>query len=203
MRRALDQFPVAGRSPIASGTRTSCRAARPRAKPFKPVPLHDVADPPELVELCIVANFVEVWLAREGHANPVGINYLEKIQIPHLPSLYGAMLAGVDYVLMGAGIPSAFPGVLDRLGRHEAASYPLARGRRTPMSDDRRCRSIPRVPVRRRLPPLDAAGLPRHRLVARARGGAPQARQRRRSTASSSKARPPAGTTRRRAASCS
>jgi nitronate monooxygenase len=43
----------------------------------------------ELQELCIVANFVEVLLAREGHANAVGINYLEKVQIPHLPSLYG------------------------------------------------------------------------------------------------------------------
>lgn len=57
---------------------------------------------------------------------PVGINYLEKIQIPHLASLYGAMLAGVDYVLMGAGIPLRIPGVLDRLARHEAAAYPLA-----------------------------------------------------------------------------
>ena len=45
----------------------------------------------------------------------MGINYLEKIQTPTLPSLFGAMLAGVDYVLMGAGIPRAIPGVLDRL----------------------------------------------------------------------------------------
>ena len=96
------------------------------AQPFKPLPLQDVADPPELVELRIVANFVEVLLAREGHANPVGINYLEKIQIPHLASLYGAMLAGVHYVLMGAGIPFRVPGVLDRLAGHEAASYPLS-----------------------------------------------------------------------------
>ena len=35
------------------------------------------------------------------------------------------MLAGVDYVLMGAGIPFRVPGVLDRLAGHEAASYPL------------------------------------------------------------------------------
>ena len=43
----------------------------------------------------MAANFVEVFLAREGHVHPVGINFLEKIQMPHLPSLYGAMLAGV------------------------------------------------------------------------------------------------------------
>jgi nitronate monooxygenase len=66
-----------------------------------------------------------VFLAREGHNNPVGINYLEKIQIPHLPSLYGAMLAGVGYVLMGAGIPVKIPGVLDRFVNHQAATYPL------------------------------------------------------------------------------
>jgi nitronate monooxygenase len=81
--------------------------------------------PREIIELCIVANFVEINLAKEGHGNPVGINYLEKIQSPHLPSIYGAMLAGVDYVLMGAGIPLKIPGVLDRLAKHEEASYDL------------------------------------------------------------------------------
>ncbi len=76
-------------------------------------------------ELCIVSNFVEVFLARWGHSNPVGINYLEKIQMPHLPSIYGAMLAGVAVVIMGAGIPIEVPGVLDALARHEPVSYGL------------------------------------------------------------------------------
>jgi nitronate monooxygenase len=92
---------------------------------YRRLPLHDQSGPRELQELCIVANFVEVFLAKQGHANPVGINYLEKIQLPLLPSLYGAMLAGVDYVLMGAGIPVKVPGVLDRLAQHEPVSYPL------------------------------------------------------------------------------
>src|ERR1035437_1900826 len=64
-------------------------------------------------------NFVEVFLAREGHNNPVGINYLEKVQLPHLASVYGAMLAGVGYILMGAGVPLKIPGVLDRFANHE------------------------------------------------------------------------------------
>jgi nitronate monooxygenase len=76
-------------------------------------------------ELCMVANFVEVFLAREGHRNPVGINYLEKIQLPHLPSLYGAMLAGAAVVIVGAGIPSELPHVLDDLAAHRPASYPV------------------------------------------------------------------------------
>jgi nitronate monooxygenase len=94
-------------------------------KPYKPAPMHTLRSSRELVELCIVANFMEVWLARVGHENAVGINYLEKVQMPHLPSLYGAMLAGVEYVLMGAGIPLRIPGALDALARHETATYPL------------------------------------------------------------------------------
>lgn len=92
---------------------------------YKKLPMHDLDGPRELQELCIVANFVEVFLARDGHGNPAGINYLEKIQLPLLPSLYGAMLAGVDYVLMGAGIPLKIPAVLDDLSRHETVTYPL------------------------------------------------------------------------------
>ena len=78
-----------------------------------------------LDELCIVSNFVEVFLAREGHANPVGINYMEKLQLPHLPSIYGAMLAGVAVVIMGAGIPLEIPQVLDLLSKHQATTYPI------------------------------------------------------------------------------
>jgi nitronate monooxygenase len=72
--------------------------------------MHQKASPRKLVELCMVSNFVEVFLAKDGHKNPVGINFLEKVQMPHLASIYGAMLAGVGYVLMGAGIPLHIPG---------------------------------------------------------------------------------------------
>ena len=70
---------------------------------------------PAFTELTVTANFAEVFLAKEGHTGVVGVNYLEKVQIPTLPSLFGAMLAGVDYVLMGAGIPRFIPGILDSL----------------------------------------------------------------------------------------
>ena len=84
--------------------------------------MHQKHDSRKLVELCMVCNFVEVFLAREGHDNPVGINYLEKVQMPHLASIYGAMLAGVGYVLMGAGIPLHIPGVLDAFVAHQRRS---------------------------------------------------------------------------------
>ncbi|HBW47376.1 TPA: 2-nitropropane dioxygenase, partial [bacterium] len=76
-----------------------------------------------LTELCVAANFVEVFLAREGHDGPVGINYLEKIQFPHLSSIYGAMLAGASVIIMGAGIPREIPSVIDQLCSHSKAVY--------------------------------------------------------------------------------
>ena len=94
--------------------------------PYPLLPMHQKNSPRKLIELCMVSNFVEVFLAREGHKNPVGINYLEKVQMPHLASIYGAMLAGVGYVLMGAGIPLHIPGVLDAFAAQQAAEYRLA-----------------------------------------------------------------------------
>ncbi|MBT3351309.1 MAG: nitronate monooxygenase [Nitrospinaceae bacterium] len=90
-------------------------------KPYKAVPKYSITPGKRLQELTIAANFVEVWLAKEGHDGPVGVNLLEKIQLPNIFSLYGAMMAGVDYVLMGAGIPREIPGILDKLARHEEA----------------------------------------------------------------------------------
>ena len=60
----------------------------------------------------MVGNFAEVWLAKEGHDGVVGINCLEKIQLATPTALLGAMLGGVDYVLMGAGIPREVPQLL-------------------------------------------------------------------------------------------
>jgi nitronate monooxygenase len=50
---------------------------------------------------------------------------LEKLQTAHLPCIYGAMLAGVGYVIMGAGIPLKIPGVLDSYVNHGPAEYPI------------------------------------------------------------------------------
>jgi nitronate monooxygenase len=94
--------------------------------PYPTLPMHQVRDPRKLIELLMISNFVEVFLAREGHLNKVGVNFLEKVQLPHLASIYGAMLAGVGYVLMGAGIPLHIPGVIDNFAAGEPAEYRLA-----------------------------------------------------------------------------
>jgi len=82
--------------------------------------MHALKPSQDLVDLTVLANFVEVNLAKYGHRGLVGINLLEKIQLPTIPSLFGAMLAGVDYVLKGAGIPRAVPGILDQLAQGQA-----------------------------------------------------------------------------------
>jgi nitronate monooxygenase len=88
---------------------------KPADVPFKLKPIPSIKPGRFLQELMVVANFVEVFLAKSGHNGHVGINYLEKIQTPTLPSLYGAMLAGVGWIFMGAGIPRSIPEILDRL----------------------------------------------------------------------------------------
>jgi nitronate monooxygenase len=125
MRRGLDAFPFQEMA-RRIWQEYFVPGGKPAGAPYKALPVHQKRDSRKLVELCIVSNFIEVLLAREGHDNPVGINYLEKVQIPHLPSIYGAMLAGVGYVLMGAGIPLHIPGVLDAFAAHQQAEYRLA-----------------------------------------------------------------------------
>lgn len=97
---------------------------RPDA-PFKSKPMPTLNPQKALTELVIMANYVEVHLAKVGHGGLIGINLMEKIQLPTLPSLFGALLAGVDVVLMGAGIPRFVPGALDRLATLEPAELPI------------------------------------------------------------------------------
>lgn len=111
LRRALAAFPdsaMAGR--ILN--RYFLPAGRPPGVAYRPVPNLSLRPKVDGVELTVVANFVEVWLAREGHGGVVGINYLEKIQMATPAAVLGAMLAGVDVVLMGAGVPRQIPRLL-------------------------------------------------------------------------------------------
>jgi NAD(P)H-dependent flavin oxidoreductase YrpB (nitropropane dioxygenase family) len=118
MRRAMDCFPIPGMAQRVLAD-YFVPGGKPADDPFELTPLPGLNPSPEFIALTVLANFVEVFLAKQGHDGLVGVNYLEKIQLPTLPSIYGAMLAGVDYVLMGAGIPRAIPGVLDRLAEGE------------------------------------------------------------------------------------
>jgi len=124
MRHALSHFPKPGVAERICAT-YFIPGGKPASAPFHAVPLPTMTPPGILVDLTVAGAFVEVFLAKEGHGGVVGINLLEKIQLPTLPTLFGAMLAGVDYVLMGAGIPRTIPGVLDRLARGELTELSL------------------------------------------------------------------------------
>ena len=72
-------------------------------------------------DLLIVGAFVEVWLAKEGHNGSVGINFLEKIQMGSAAGIIGAMIAKVDYVIMGAGIPREIPRFITEIAQKKAS----------------------------------------------------------------------------------
>lgn len=121
MRRAIDRFPIAGVGDAVLSRYFLPEGRRP-GQPYKLLPMYKQRVSVARQQLTMLANFVEVYLAKEGHDNPVGINLLTKVQMPNLASLYGAMLAGVDHVLMGAGIPREIPGVLDAFAEHRPAT---------------------------------------------------------------------------------
>jgi nitronate monooxygenase len=121
MRRAISHFPVP-RVGDEVVRRFFSPAGRAHGAPYKLLPMYKQRVSIARQQVTIVANFVEVWLAKQGHGGPVGINLLTKVQLPNLASLYGAMLAGVDVVLMGAGIPREIPGALDALAEHRPAT---------------------------------------------------------------------------------
>ena len=72
-------------------------------------------------DLLILGAFVEVWLAKEGHDGQVGINFLEKIQMGSAAGILGAMLANVDYVIMGAGIPREIPRFITEISQKKSS----------------------------------------------------------------------------------
>jgi nitronate monooxygenase len=124
LRRAVAHFPFPEAAAVA--LRRYFRVAGTAAgMPYRMLPMYRKGASRGREQLTMLASFVEVWLAKEGHGGLVGLNLLTKLQLPNLAALYGAMLAGVDYVLMGAGIPREIPAVLDAFSAQEPATIRL------------------------------------------------------------------------------
>ena len=125
IRHALNHFPIPEMAEMI-WKRYFVEGGKKPEKPFKaiPVPHHEPGHAAQA--LLIVSNFVEVWLAKRGHDGIIGVNYLEKLQAPHLYSLFGVILAGADFVIAGAGLPTQFPEVLERLSGFDQAYYDLS-----------------------------------------------------------------------------
>ncbi len=120
-RRAMAAFPV---PELAEGMlRRYLRVGGRGGTPYRPGPRLGLRQSAATQQLLVLGAFVEVWLAREGHGGLVGINLLEKVQMAIPATALGAMLAGVDYVLVGAGLPRQLPGLLDGLAGGQPVSY--------------------------------------------------------------------------------
>jgi NAD(P)H-dependent flavin oxidoreductase YrpB (nitropropane dioxygenase family) len=123
-RAALAAFPVPDVAERVLG-RYFRPGGREPGQSYAPVPRLRLRQDRHAQELAMAAGFAEVWLAKRGHHGPVGVNFLEKIQMAMPAAAYGAMLAGVDVVLVGAGIPRELPRLLRALARHEPVSLPV------------------------------------------------------------------------------
>jgi NAD(P)H-dependent flavin oxidoreductase YrpB (nitropropane dioxygenase family) len=129
VRRALKAFPIPATAEWVLAA-YFIEGGLPEGEMFRAVPRYTLSPSRRLQELTVVANFVEVHLAKDAATHgagpnrpgPVGINYMRKIEMPLPAALYGALLAGVDYVLMGAGNPADLPGLVRRLARHDDVS---------------------------------------------------------------------------------
>jgi len=124
LRSAFDAFPIPD---VAKRVwdRYFIEGGKAADVPFKAKPIATIRMSSALLELTVLSNFAEVFLAKVQHGGMVGINLLEKVQLPNLASLFGAMLAKVDVVLMGAGIPRSIPAILDRFAAGEPAELRL------------------------------------------------------------------------------
>ncbi len=121
--RALEHFPDQGM--VERVLKKFYRPNGRQGAPYRPNPTLTIDISRDAVELGVLGNFADVWLAKEGHDGVVGINFLEKIQMATPAAALGAVLAGVDYVLMGAGIPREIPRLLTELAAGRPGSITI------------------------------------------------------------------------------
>ena len=124
LRGVLDRFPVP--AIVEDALHRFAHVRRRAGAPYKSVAMLHAHSPRRGFDLVVLATFVEVALAKLGHGGLVGINLLTKVQIPTAASLCGAILAGVDYVMMGAGVPTHIPGVLEDITQGRPSTLPFS-----------------------------------------------------------------------------
>lgn len=121
IRRAMAAFPNQD-TILEIMDRFFIEGGRDHDKPYLDVPKLSIKGNLFSNKLLAVASFVEVWLAKQGHTGLIGMNILEKIQLAIPAQLYGAMLADVDYILIGAGIPAQVPALLNAISIGEKSA---------------------------------------------------------------------------------
>jgi NAD(P)H-dependent flavin oxidoreductase YrpB (nitropropane dioxygenase family) len=124
LQRALDLFPAQG--VVRDIINKYGTVRRIGSTPYRSLPALTHTSKGRSIDAIVLASFIEVTLAKMGHDGVVGINLLTKVQLPTAAALCGAILAGVDYVMMGAGVPTHIPGVLEQLTLGEPVVLPLS-----------------------------------------------------------------------------
>lgn len=95
------------------------------SKNCAPVPLDD-PDPRKGTlpkRLSAICAYIEVMRAKMGHCGKVGVNVMWKCALTVLPSIYGAMIAGVDALLCGAGVPMELPDIVKKIKEGKNLEY--------------------------------------------------------------------------------
>jgi nitronate monooxygenase len=124
LQQALDSFPA--QHVVEDIVAKFGSVRRTGSTPYRSLPALTHRSSGRSIDAIVLASFIEVKLAKMGHDGVVGINLLTKVQIPTAAALCGAILAGVDYVLMGAGVPTHIPGVLGQLALGEPVDLPFS-----------------------------------------------------------------------------
>jgi nitronate monooxygenase len=79
----------------------------------------------EVIEILIATGFAETWLAKQGHSGRIFMNFLYKIELPLIYTIYGAMLAEIDGLIVGAGNPDGLAAVCSQLTQHQVVTKSL------------------------------------------------------------------------------
>jgi len=98
---------------------------RPAGKSYRPITKLDLNQRIDAVRMTALGAYAQVRMAKAGHDGVVGINLLEKVQLWTPAALLGAVLAEVDYVLVGAGVPTHLPRVLNGIAAGQPVSLPI------------------------------------------------------------------------------
>jgi NAD(P)H-dependent flavin oxidoreductase YrpB (nitropropane dioxygenase family) len=118
--------------------------------------------------LSTICAFVEVSRAKKGHSGVVGINVMWKCALTVLPSIYGAMLAGVDVLLCGAGVPMELPDIVRKVRDNQDLEYKPLHGTDThvqlSISEDQTAGFLQRFHIPHLIPILSNFAFPKRIL---------------------------------------
>lgn len=94
-------------------------------EPYDLLPIHQFHPTIRSQKILSLATFSEVRMAQAGHDGSIGINLMAELKRYTLPCIYGATLAGVTAIFIGAGIPLEEAKQIPRLAKGRQAQLRL------------------------------------------------------------------------------